>query len=460
MTHQFFLTPRALYVLMMDARKEAPNLAYWLKIISLLGKDSQDSTEKVRLLLVFNKRQNSTGTPPQYQDTLQYYQDHLDVQYLEVDFSENDKRFENLKDTIERTLVTLPIVKSQLPRKWKDVREDLRQEAKSRTHISTERLAEICSKHSITDEQDQLQLSDYLHKLGSLLHFQNDKTLINWVFLSPEWVVEGVYGFLKNDLIARQNGKFTENDFFKILSTTKNDKNYTYTRADSAKILQLMTKNNFDICYQSANDNYVAAQLLPENAPPQYKWSTHSGALKFRYQYPVMPKGLMSRLIVRLSEYLEIMDNVEVVWKKGAILSIKTDKNDSKSLCRILMKEDDAESKDGLRQIIFEVMGDPESHRKHALQRVREEVESLHKRWFRSIKADEMVPCCCSDCRLSLKPELYKLEKLLKLREKRSETVCYSSGEDISIFQLLEGVYEDSEIRNMDSRHGFREYGG
>jgi internalin A len=94
----------------------------------------------------------------------------------------------------------------------------------------------------------------------------------------------------------------------------------------------------------------------------------------------------------------------------------------------------------------------------NTLQRVREEVESLHKRWFRSIKADEMVPCCCTVCQNSTTPELYKLEKLLKLREKRAETVCYSSGEDIAIFHLLEGVYEESEIKNMGARGGFREY--
>jgi hypothetical protein len=123
-----------------------------------------------------------------------------------------------------------------------------------------------------------------------------------------------------------------------------------------------------------------------------------------------------------------------------------------------LIREDDAESKSGLRQIIIEVMGYPESQRKHALQRVREEVEALQKRWFRNIKSDEMIQCCCSVCRNSANPELYKLDKLLKLREKRVETVCYSSGEDISIISLLEGVYDNSEIKDMGSRGGFREF--
>ncbi|MFK8162569.1 MAG: leucine-rich repeat domain-containing protein, partial [Lewinella sp.] len=49
MTHQFFLTPNAVYVLMLGARGEAPNLAYWFKIISLLGKDK--SGGKVSLII-------------------------------------------------------------------------------------------------------------------------------------------------------------------------------------------------------------------------------------------------------------------------------------------------------------------------------------------------------------------------------------------------------------------------
>jgi internalin A len=115
------------------------------------------------------------------------------------------------------------------------------------------------------------------------------------------------------------------------------------------------------------------------------------------------------------------------------------------------MYEDDAESKSGLRQIIIEVMGNPQGHRKHALQRVREEVESLHKKWFRSIKADEMVPCCCSECEKSDNPQLYKLTNLLIRRLKRNDTSCDVSGEDLLIQSLLDGVYDKGEIREMEN---------
>ncbi len=437
MTHQFFLTPRALYVLMIDARRESPNLAYWFKIISLLGRETDDSKEKVRLLLVFNKQANSTGQP-QYQDILKFYEDSIEAHYLEVDFAINDYRFENLQKVIQEHLVTLPIVKSQLPRLWKDVREDLRAEAKKENYISTKRFAEICSKYNIDREEDQWLLSGYLHQLGSLLHFQNDRGLRSYVILSPQWAVDGVYGFLTDEGITGNFGHFRDTDFIQLLAKKG------YSRDEADLILQLMTKNNFDICYEASPGRYVAAQLLPD-ITPAYPWFPKN-VLQFRYQYSIMPKGLMSRLIVRLSEFLDRHPDTDkqLVWKKGGVFHLKLREGE----CRIRLREDDAESKSGLRQILIDVIGDAQA-RKYALHKIRDAVEDLHKKWFRSLKVDEMVPCCCSECLVSDTPQLFKLENLLKRSTKRKDSSCDFSGEDVLIQTLLEGIYNDQEIRSM-----------
>jgi Leucine-rich repeat (LRR) protein len=438
MTHQFFLSPKALYVLIMEARAEAPNLAYWFKIISLLGKGKSD--EKVSLLIVLNKRKGSTGMP-QYQDLLKLYEEDFDYQFLEVDFSENDARWECLKEEITKRLFDLPIVKNALPKQWKPIREALREESKERSYITTDRLSAICTEFGVTVEAEQWQMTDYLHQLGSLLHFQNDPDLMDLVILRPEWAVEGVYTTLKSDMIKEvQKGKFTAEDIFNIL------RGKGYSNTDAQKILKLMSKNNFDICYESENKgHFVAAQLLPDNAPV-YSWFPKN-VLQFRYQYPIMPKGLMSRLIVRLSDAIEqhTETSEQIVWKKGVILRIKS----SEGECRVRLREDDAESKSGLRQITIEVMGDRDA-RKYALHRVRDAVEELHRRWFRNIKADEMVPCQCGECLVSDEPQLYKLADLIKLKLKRSTTVCYISGDDVPIQLLLEGVYDTAEIRAME----------
>ena len=157
----------------------------------------------------------------------------------------------------------------------------------------------------------------------------------------------------------------------------------------------------------------------------------------------------MSRLIVRLSDDIERdkESNEQHVWKKGVVLHIKL----KEGQCRVRLREDDAESKAGLRQILIDVMGDRDA-RKRALLHVRNTVDDLHKKWFRSIRADEMVPCCCSECTVSDTPQLYKLENLLKKRTKRPDTSCDDSGEDIMIQRLLEGVYDKSEMREMEGR--------
>ncbi len=142
----------------------------------MLGREKEEASEKVKILLVFSQLSNGTGQP-QYQDILKIYEDNIEAHYLEVDLGVNDYRFENLQKTIQEHLVTLPIVRSQLPRLWKDLREDLRTESKQENYISARRFAKICSKYNIDNDEDQWLLSSYLHQLGSLLHFQADRGL-------------------------------------------------------------------------------------------------------------------------------------------------------------------------------------------------------------------------------------------------------------------------------------------
>ncbi len=451
MTHQFFLSPKAVYVLMMASRAEAPNLAYWFKIISLLGKDRSD--EKVSLVIVLNKKKGSTGTP-QYQDLLALYKDEFDYQFIEVDLALNDKRWESLKEAIEERLLNLPIVKNALPKQWKPIREALRAEAAKKPYINAERLGELCEPFRVTLPDEQFLMTEYLHQLGSVLHFQNvDDNLLDLIVLSPEWAVEGVYTVLKNEHIKDTlKGKFTATDMSNVLCKShykSGDASKAYSKVDAQKLLLLMSKNNFDICYKSENGNYVAAQLLPDDRPPQYKWFTNA-ALQFRYQYPIMPKGLMSRLIVRLSEYLEVLNGVEIVWKKGAILRIPI----NGSICRVMMREEDGETKTGLKQIVIEVLGDAESfrNRKYALQRVRQEIESLHKRWFKNIQSEQIVPCNCFECQNSETPFTYELTRLQNLTKGRA--YCEKLEEFVPLRQLLEGVYDDNEIQSFERQNG------
>jgi len=336
-----------------------------------------------------------------------------------------------------RRLRSLPIVKNLLPKQWNPIREALHNEGKNRPYIGTDRLHGICVEYSVPDEGDQWQMTDYLHQLGSVLHFQNDPDLLDTVILRPSWAVDGVYTTLKNEGIETRNGKFTQEEIFQIL------RGNGYNKTDAQKILKLMSKHNFDICYHSKSGNhYVAAQLLEPDRPALFKWHPHAGALQFRYQYSIMPKGLMSRLIVRLSDYIEVLDGTEIVWKKGAILQIPV----NNSVCRVMMFEDE-DSKSGLKQIAIEVLEDDDrrQNRKYALKQVRDEVEDLHRRWFQNIQFEQIIPCNCERCRNREKPFKFLLSDLQG--QTKGKAYCYILEDTVPVIQLLEGVYRQEEIQ-------------
>lgn len=87
----------------------------------------------------------------------------------------------------------------------------------------------------------------------------------------------------------------------------------------------------------------------------------------------------------------------------------------------------------------------PYRNRKYALQRVRQEIEDLHKRWFRNIIAEQIIPCNCAECNNSDTPFTYELTRLMKLRKGRA--YCEEQEDFVSLQRLLEGVYEPEEIK-------------
>jgi len=163
-THQFFLTKRSLYILLIDNRKEDDNLYYWLNLVQLLSDNSP-------LLIIKNEKQDRERD--------------IDQPGLRGQFTNLEKTLAtNLKtnsglgvilDHIKHYLRNLPHVGQVLPKTWKRVREVLEQDP--RDSISLEEYWRICEENQITERSYQSQLSGYLHDLGVCLHFQDDPLL-------------------------------------------------------------------------------------------------------------------------------------------------------------------------------------------------------------------------------------------------------------------------------------------
>ncbi|MEI6331593.1 MAG: COR domain-containing protein [Pseudanabaena sp. ELA645] len=443
--HHFFLTSNSLYILVADDRQQRTDFDYWFDIISLLGGNSP-------VLIVLNERSNKSITNLDVSAYRKRYQE-ITIERRDVELAVNDGRFKSLTQKIQEMLSNLEhIGRIKLPAKWLLVREAI-EKLRERNHIKIDEYFEICSRHEITEEADQLLLSKYLHNLGVILHFQDDSNLSTWIALNPQWVANAIYTILSDKKLENSGGKFKKNWLFDAW------KNKGYTFQERNYLLNLMKKDNLDLCYEMSSSNcrdeYIVPQLL-KTIKPDYIWN-YENNLRFCFQYPFSPKGIITQLIVRLSTYLVQIDNEDLAWRYGAIFT----KNDSdiqtaKTDINQLIEETKAEvieeiNKDGQKVINIRISGSI-GEKKEFLTIIRKEILEIHKR-FGSIKWEEKIPCNCSECKMEDDPYLYNLEKDLKhrLRKEKFKIECNKSLEMVEILKLIDDVIDIKDINIENS---------
>jgi hypothetical protein len=267
---------------------------------------------------------------------------------------------------IRRELEQLPHIGTALPKTWRDVRVAL--EADAHNYITAERFFDVCEANGFTHREDMLQLGGYLHDLGICLFFQDDPLLSKTVILKPEWGTAAVYRVLDDPVVAEALGVFSAKDLQRIWSGPS----FEAMRAD---LLQLMVK--FGLCFQvPGSDRFIAPQLLSP-VRPAYVWDDFDN-LELLYEYEVMPKGIVRRLIVALHDL--IPTNMPV-WRNGVVLEVEASKAEvveeyRRRRLRIRITAGDS-------RIILGLID-------HALGVIHKSYESL--------KLEKYRPCVCQTC--------------------------------------------------------------
>jgi hypothetical protein len=82
---------------------------------------------------------------------------------------------EELKNAIQNTLPDIELLNTQFPAKWFKVKTAIAEQAKKRNFTSYEQYVEICEDNGITQESEQNTLINFLHDLGIINHFQEDR---------------------------------------------------------------------------------------------------------------------------------------------------------------------------------------------------------------------------------------------------------------------------------------------
>jgi signal recognition particle receptor subunit beta len=416
--HQFFLTERSLYAFVVDDRQEHTDFDYWLKIIELLSNHSP-------VLLIQNEKDDlfelpARGRPCQVNDLLRGEFDNL-KEVLTTNLK-NDRGLPQIKAAIQTYLSRLPHVGIPLPKLWVKVRAAL--ENDPRNSVTLDEYCHLCRLNGLTDREDMLRLSRYLHDLGICLHFQNDLVLKHTVILKPEWATTAVYRVLETEIIRQNFGYFKQSDISAIWRNTE----YAHLQDE---LLHLMMR--FQLCYEISTrpGHYVAPQLL-WSQPPHYDWDdTHN--LFLRYKYEFMPKGILTRVSVELHHLIE--DQTQV-WRNGVIL------NQNGARAEIIEHYRDLKG-----EIKIRVSG---RNKKELLTLIHRQFQKAHDSYER-LKYQTFIPCNCQVCRdrplaghSKRAPRDYPLEVLQKfLSDRQYEIQCFRSYASVNVRRLIEDTIPD-----------------
>jgi small GTP-binding protein len=407
-THQFFLTRRSIYLFVTESRKEDSHdtFFYWLNIIRLLGGASP-------VILVLNKIDQPTKELP-----IEGYKEAFDnlVGFKRVSCHADYKdTVESLKEEIKRIITNeelLPQVGAPLPKRWIKVRQAIEAlQNQHKSYISYNDYLDLCEAHGMNEAQANT-LSRFFHDLGVFLHFGDDLELAETVFLNHQWVTKGVYAVLDNAQVKANYGKFTDQDLMSIWSERK-------YREKRRELLSLMKHQKFELCFAIDQGVYLAPQLLPADPVP-YDLPASNEHLFFEYSYSFMPRGILTRFIVKRSP--DIYQNI--YWRYGVVLHY----DDTYAVVRenYLTK-----------RISIRLSG---KNNKQLLIIIRKTIQEIHND-FNNLEVTEMIPCQCSECKGSPSPHFYKYQALKRRLDKGKRMVeCEKSYEDVSVVSLLDGV--------------------
>lgn len=271
-------------------------------------------------------------------------------------------------------------------------------------------------------------LAEYLHDLGVFLHFKDDPSLHNTVFLNHEWVTTCVYKILDNPKIKNSHGRFN----FLDLKYLWDDEKY---RVKINELLSLMKNDKFELCFELSNNEYLAPQLLPEEPNSEFEEAcklindSSNSKMKFEYAYDFMPKGILPRFIVRINK--NITENF--YYRYGVII----EHDDSKAIIK------EVYAKNIISIFIFG------NSKKELLGIIRNTFKDINNS-FHNLVITERIPCNCYVCLNNDAPHLFEYKSIMHfiVKLKVKDIQCQVSGAMVNIDSLVNDVFQKNEFTN------------
>jgi internalin A len=277
-THQFFFSRRALYLLVWRPREgqEENAIEGWIKRIRLrVGQHAR--------ILVVATYGDEHSIELDYPGLKRKFGDLL-LGHHTID-NKSGNGIKELRQAIAVHAAQLPQMGSLLSVPWLTARNEIL--ARPEPQIGFDLFQSTCERHGLTLQETET-LASLLHDLGHIIHYAEDEGLRDVVVLQPEWLTKAI-GFVLEDRPTRSARGVLHHERLKEIWPTEGS-GPAYPAKYHPYFLRLMEK--FDVSYRLSDEEAsLVAQLVPFERP-ELRWDRR----------PMMPGFRSLTLVCRLAE--------------------------------------------------------------------------------------------------------------------------------------------------------------
>jgi GTPase SAR1 family protein len=311
--HQFFLTEKVIYILLLDPRNDSSAI-YWLEQIEKLGKGSE-------VLIVYNwkevKDKNSHNNKNFYELRKTYPK--LKEPFL-LSCKEGDG-FDDFKTILTKIILSQKDLLVQYPINWFKIKSELEKNVTvNKNYIAYNEYDIICDTNKYYNETNRKNLLKQLDKIGSIVFF--DKPILEELqVLNPDWITTGAYSVITSEITRTNKGHLNSKDLKEIFRDEKylfaNEKiKLKYKVKDFQFILALMT--DYDLCVYNpfVQDEYLIPCAFEGEKPIEFE-EYKIDAKHYRFQFEsAFEMLIMYRFMARnISKCIE-----NGYWQSGIVL--------------------------------------------------------------------------------------------------------------------------------------------
>jgi internalin A len=315
--HEFFLTTRSLYLLVLEQRSDRAetDAKYWLQLI-------RSYAGPVPVVVALNKsagrarEMDHRGLEGKYGPI---------VAWVPTECSESDPTksgIDALCAAFTKATDGMEEVRRRFPAKWFDIKKWLG--GMEDSYIDYTTYATRCAELGEPDPAKQEELAAWLHDLGVALNFGRDPRLRDTTVLRPDWLANGIYAVLRaNDTRHKKplapDGIVTRKSLGRIyIAAEKLEmlKAKDYPQEKWPFVLRLMSLFQLSFPLDEGGQRQLVPALLPVEEPSVATEPEGAGRVRLRYEFNVVPASLVPRLLVRTFGLIKNAFH----WRRGALL--------------------------------------------------------------------------------------------------------------------------------------------